>query len=1615
MQGIIGPVQVDFGNKETGVEINSVEESVIEILDIAEQTESEKVFSESPEIQSFSEAWELIDWGEINNIPENEKIEWTYVEWDFDINSIVAPEIDDIIQTGSEEDEEPTEVQEVFIDGAEKPKWVEINSISENEGEYTDIEVQNADDTASGTTDEAQISESNPQWFTWFGLLSATQADTNWLIAEYLFEWNANDTGPNWFHGTIYSAQLTQGKDWVNNTAYNFDGQNDGIVLNGMAGQITTWEFSLDMWVNVADLNSNISWYRDSSFKWVFFFGLNPYFRLVIDNNNRLALWQKVWWGWHSTTSQSQIPTNQWMHIAATHNKETREDSIYINGQKVNSSSTSSNGNFDVYVGAKYENSLWARKYGSYQTNTNFFNGKLDEVRLYNKSLTQEQVSNLYQHGTPYTPVIPEAEPVVEEVIQETVEENPYVIKSFISHQDAVTINNQNEIAFTLRNVEYQPYGKETIEYSYSLDGDHYQTIEGTESNIKVSSVWDYGTGMTQEEEPNIWIQNVLQANADGLLAEYLFEWNANDTGPNALHGNVNNVTLSTWHDGAENSAYKFLEGHIDLPQNIQATSLSFWASKDTTDDTGNMWFTPRWAIPKYIWQVHSNGNVYVDQWNGWRAFPHGLTTSDEWVYHHWALVVEGWYLKLYKDGEYISQSTNTTGLLLGRIGRWNDYFSGRYTYDGNIDNIRIYNKPLTVEQIQNLYEHDSLTETEQPLATSPLVEEEGEIGDDSVVIASLNSTQAEITLENQRSVDFALEGVSYLADEVSYSYSFDGTNYIDLPKTEWVQISSFLWEPVDSLVTIASVESETSTGSESIPEPEPLAWIWLQSVINTDSDGLIAEYLFEWNANDTGPNNYNGTLYGATLTSWKNNESDSAYHFDGQDDGIVLNSMVEAISTWEYGVSMWVNIDDLNSQLWIHGDSRYKGSFFFGLNPYFRLGIWTNDTLTLSQKIGSSWYKTQSQGILPTQEWMHIVATHSKETRQDTLYINGEQVNTSTTSSNWDYVSYLTSQHENSLWARKYGAGYPNTNFFKGILDDVRIYNKNLTPEKVQDLYNEWNEEVSTPTRVETSHEFNLDLSSQADGEVVVYAKANDGTKDSNIVTLTLQKQTAVTPVPDNSLQKIFTSYDFQLDLSDQPDGEITLYAKVGNSWGESTPVTLTLSKDTYVLTAPTNFIKTEVQSDQATYSWTDTNNAPYNETKYILRDGNNNIIQDDIESETLSYTETGLNYNTAYQRKICAVSEQWEECSTLTTFITPYPEAKEYSFITNPGNKVNIYMPISNYRVEEQYDILVDGERSTLWEISGNVTYNILHIWGQREWKVTLYMKEKWAAYTKYIINIEVKIPEISHTFYVSERINALFYKHDHRLYDSSIIRIESGKYINGLKPGTTTISSYSNSILTKIHHITVLPIPDPQHIYATTEVWKRLSYQWSYQRWYSYTQSKNGVIQIDAWPHTMQVNAQASGTATIYITSPIWRYITHIYHITINPKPVQYFTCSVPLWHECETYWYPEDEWYSYTVTNPGVVELDNKRHYYAALDERYSLLHIEWLQEWATFIYIHKNWDHVATIHTTIEAPVEAIRVENSDFDNKEWETTVTKIISWWWGYKVHEVNREELSV
>ena len=154
--------------------------------------------------------------------------------------------------------------------------------------------------------------------------------------------------------------------------------------------------------------------------------------------------------------------------------------------------------------------------------------------------------------------------------------------------------------------------------------------------------------------------------------------------------------------------------------------------------------------------------------------------------------------------------------------------------------------------------------------------------------------------------------------------------------------------------------------------------------------------------------------------------------------------------------------------------------------------------------------------------------------------------------------------------------------------------------------------------------YSFNLDLSSQPDGKNTVYVKTTDGTWDSNVVSFVLQKDTSVIQTPKEMALKTKVDYVFDLDISSQPDGAVVVYAKVNDGEADSNIVSLTLQKKTYFLEAPTYFTSSEIKSDRVKYTWTDNTHAPYNEDKLVLKDGNGNILVDNIAKDTTEYEET-------------------------------------------------------------------------------------------------------------------------------------------------------------------------------------------------------------------------------------------------------------------------------------------------------------------------------------------------------------------------------------------------------
>lgn len=91
---------------------------------------------------------------------------------------------------------------------------------------------------------------------------------------------------------------------------------------------------------------------------------------------------------WKYLDSTIAVPTNTWAHVAATYNGS--KLTVYVNGVAAGSMSvtgTTCNNNEPLAVGAKN-----APAKGLLQA---FWDGQLDDVRIYNKALTATQIANL--------------------------------------------------------------------------------------------------------------------------------------------------------------------------------------------------------------------------------------------------------------------------------------------------------------------------------------------------------------------------------------------------------------------------------------------------------------------------------------------------------------------------------------------------------------------------------------------------------------------------------------------------------------------------------------------------------------------------------------------------------------------------------------------------------------------------------------------------------------------------------------------------------------------------------------------------------------------------------------------------------------------------------------------------------------------------------------------------------------------------------------------------------------------------------------------------------------------------------------------------------------------
>ncbi|WP_337040271.1 LamG domain-containing protein [Emticicia sp. 17c] len=211
--------------------------------------------------------------------------------------------------------------------------------------------------------------------------ISFSQAPTNGLVAYYPFSGNANDASGNGRNGTI-AGGVTASADRYGNVgqAYSFDGVNGNItvddwsLLQGNAARtLSVWfktnqntsSYYMISWGNpghTTNTGSILGISAQPAYSYLGFFGIN----------NDLSL-----------LNAAQYFDDRWHLMSFTYDGNTMN--LYLDGVSQNTKTNSplNTGSSNLII-------------GSYVQNSNYFNGQLDEVRIYDRALTAAEIQQMY-------------------------------------------------------------------------------------------------------------------------------------------------------------------------------------------------------------------------------------------------------------------------------------------------------------------------------------------------------------------------------------------------------------------------------------------------------------------------------------------------------------------------------------------------------------------------------------------------------------------------------------------------------------------------------------------------------------------------------------------------------------------------------------------------------------------------------------------------------------------------------------------------------------------------------------------------------------------------------------------------------------------------------------------------------------------------------------------------------------------------------------------------------------------------------------------------------------------------------------------------------------------
>jgi hypothetical protein len=180
-------------------------------------------------------------------------------------------------------------------------------------------------------------------------------------------------------NGTLYNLPVWS----YDHYALKFDGVNDSV--NVSSGISTSDGITVELWVNASNIQPGVvsSLYQLGTqsgtvgFHWLYAQGTS-------------LLWQYANGTNPIKKSAATFVKDQWQHIVVTHNYTSKEIKFYVNGS-LKGTVTHTDDVLSVSNKSSYT--------GAYNGFTHWFNGTIDEVRIFSRALTEQEAKESFQRG----------------------------------------------------------------------------------------------------------------------------------------------------------------------------------------------------------------------------------------------------------------------------------------------------------------------------------------------------------------------------------------------------------------------------------------------------------------------------------------------------------------------------------------------------------------------------------------------------------------------------------------------------------------------------------------------------------------------------------------------------------------------------------------------------------------------------------------------------------------------------------------------------------------------------------------------------------------------------------------------------------------------------------------------------------------------------------------------------------------------------------------------------------------------------------------------------------------------------------------------------------------